>query len=123
VTGDVFEEHPLGLNFADDAGNVGPEVPIVVGTFALSCGAEWLAWVAGEDGVDVALPWPAVKGAKVIPDRSGRKVSGPLCCDDGSARVFLPFDKAAGVESWFCDAKAHVKATGPGTKGHAVSGT
>ena len=36
VTGDVFEEDPLGAAFGDDTGDLGPEVPGIVGTTALS---------------------------------------------------------------------------------------
>ena len=49
---DVFEEDPFRLDFADDAGDIWPQVPLVVGAPALSGLGEWLAWIACEDGVD-----------------------------------------------------------------------
>jgi len=52
VTGNVFEEHPLGAAFADDTGNLWPQVPGVIGSAALSCGAEGLAGISGEDDVE-----------------------------------------------------------------------
>jgi len=35
VTGDVFEEGPFGSAFADDAGDVGPEMTGIIGTALL----------------------------------------------------------------------------------------
>jgi hypothetical protein len=35
VPGDVFEKNPPRLDFPDDAGNVGPEVPGIVGAPSL----------------------------------------------------------------------------------------
>jgi len=52
VTGYVFEEHPLGAAFADDAGDVGPEVAGIIGATAFASGAEGLAGISGEDDVE-----------------------------------------------------------------------
>ena len=52
MTGDVFKEHPFGGTFADDAGNLGPEVAGIIGTAAFASGAEGLAWIPGEDDVE-----------------------------------------------------------------------
>jgi len=112
VAGDVFEEYPSGFDFADDPGNVGPQVPLVVRPFALSCHAERLAGVSGKDGVDCAPERSPVEGGNIIPDRRGREVSGALCCDDGLPWVFFPFDKAAGVKVWLGKHEAKIKATG-----------
>jgi len=51
VTGDVFEKDPLGAAFGDDPGDLGPEVPGVIGTAALSGGTEGLAGISGENRV------------------------------------------------------------------------
>ena len=47
MTGDVFEEDPLGAAFGDDTGDVWPKVARIVGTAALSGRAERLARISG----------------------------------------------------------------------------
>jgi hypothetical protein len=123
VTGDVFEEHPAGFDFADDPGNVGPQVPLVVGPLALACHAERLAGVSGKDGVDRAPERGSVECGNIIPDRGGREVSGALCCDDGLPWVFFPFDEAAGVKAGFCEHEAKIKATAACAEAESVAGT
>lgn len=118
----VFKENPFGLHFADDAGDVGPEVPGIVCPLALSCGAEWLAWVSGKDCVDRSPQLPPVKAGDIIPYGGRRKVSGPLSCDDCGAGIFFPFDKASGVGVRLGQHEAHIKATGARAKTEAVSG-
>ncbi len=123
MAGDVFEKHPGGFDRADDAGNIGPEVTLVVGPFALPGHAERLAGVAGKDGVDRAPEGPPVKGGEVIPYRGGGEVSGALCGDEDASGVFLPFDKAAGVEARFGQHEAHIQASAARAEGKSVSGT
>jgi hypothetical protein len=69
VPGDVLNEDPLGAAFGDDAGDLGPEVTGIVGTAALSCCAERLARISGEDGVKGPAKGAGVKAAQIIPDR------------------------------------------------------
>lgn len=123
MTGDVFEEHPGWLDLADDAGDIWPQVPLVVGPAALPGHAEGLAGVSCQDGVDRAAQGAPVEGGDIIPDRGGGEVSGPLGCDDGAAWVFFPFDKASGVETGLGQHEAHIKATGSCAEAKAVSGT
>lgn len=78
---DVFEKHPFGLDFPDDAGNVWPEVAGIIDAFALSRLGKRLAWVSGEDSIDDSAPRSAVEGLDVIPDWGGMQVSGALACD------------------------------------------
>jgi hypothetical protein len=111
MPGDVFEEDPFRLDFADDAGNVWPEVAFVVCPLPLSRGAERLTRVSCDDGVDRSPERTPVEGGDIIPDRGGSEVSGALACDDGLSGVVLPFDKAAGVESGFCEHEAKIKAS------------
>jgi len=47
---DVFEEAPFGPDFADDAGDGGPEVAGIVFAFAVACERERLA------GITAATP-------------------------------------------------------------------
>ena len=68
VTGYVFEEDPFGAAFADDACDLGPEVPGVVGTAALSSGTERLAGVTGKDDVECTAEGSGIKAAQIVPD-------------------------------------------------------
>jgi len=120
VTGDVLKQHPLGVDFPDDPGNVGPEVAGIVCAFALSCCAEWLARVAGQHGVDRAPVGPSVEGLDVIPDRGWREVSGALARDDGVSRVGFDLDPCAGVKVWLGKHDAKIKATGSTAEADAV---
>lgn len=52
VPGDVFEKDPFGAAFGDDTGDLGPEVPGIIGTTALSSRAEGLAGISSEDEVE-----------------------------------------------------------------------
>jgi hypothetical protein len=125
VPGDVFEKDPSQSwpKFVGNSCDIGPQVPLVIGSLALSCHAERLAGVSGKDGVDRAPEGLSVKGGDIIPDRGWREVSGPLGCDDGPAGVILPFDKASRVKTGFGEHEAQIKATGSGAEGDAVSGT
>jgi hypothetical protein len=122
MTGDVFEETPSGLNLRYDAGNFWPEVAGVILAFSLARAGKRLAGVSGKHGVNNAAPWPAVKGADVIPDRGWREVSGTLGGDDGVAGVFFPFDVAGGGKARLGKVKTHVKSAAACTEGEAVSG-
>ncbi len=121
---DVFEKDPFQpiTEFADDAGDVGPEVARIICPLALSGHAERLAWISGKHGVKGASERLGVECGKIIPYGRWGKVSGALCCDDGASWVFFPFDKASCVEVWFGQHEAHIKATGPGAEGQSVSG-
>lgn len=125
MPGDVFEKDPSQSwpKFVGNSCDIGPEVPLVVGSLSLSGHAEWLAWVSGKEGVDRATEGPPVKGGNIIPDRGGGEVSGPLGGDDGPPGVILPFNKASRVEAWFGEHEAHIKATAACAEGEAVSGT
>jgi hypothetical protein len=61
VPGDIFEEHPFGLAFSDDAGHLGPEVAGIFSTAALSGGTEGLAGISREDDFEGSEEWPGVE--------------------------------------------------------------
>ena len=131
VTGDVFEKDPLRAALVDDTGDVGPEVPGVVGTLAFACGAEGLARVTGQDDVEGTVEDTCIKAAEIIPDRGRGEVSCALGRDEDSTGPVVPFDKGPGVISGFGEHEAHIKASAacaegqsvPGTKHHAIHAT
>ena len=70
MTGNVFEKDPSWLHLGDDPSDVGPQVALVVCSFALACLAEGLTRVSGENGVDAPAQSASVEGGDIIPDRS-----------------------------------------------------
>jgi hypothetical protein len=123
MPGDVFEEHPLGAAFADDAGDLGPEVTGIIGTAALSSCAERLAGISGEDGIKRPAEGSGIETADVVPDWGRGEVSCALGCDEDGSRPVLPFDKGAGVISGFGEHEAHIQASAACAEGEAVPGT
>lgn len=123
VTGDVFEEDPFRAAFADDPGDVGPDVTGIVGPAALSGCAEGLAGIACEDGIEGAAEGAAVEAAQVGPDRGRSEVSGALGRDEDSAGPVLPFDEGAGVIARLGEHEAQIKASAACAEGQSVPGT
>jgi hypothetical protein len=123
VPGDVFEEHPFGTAFADDAGNLGPEVAGIVGAAALPGRAERLAGVACQDGVESAAEGSGVEGPQVGPDRGMGEVACALGGDEDASGVLLPFDEGAGVIAGFGKHEAQIKASAACAEGQSMPGT
>jgi hypothetical protein len=123
VPGDVFEEDPCGSAFSDDAGNFGPEVTGIVGTAALSCCAERLARISGEDGVKGPTKGAGIKAAQVIPDRGRGEIPCALGGNEHGPWPFLPFDEGAGVIAGFGEHEAQIKASAACAEGQSVPGT
>ena len=123
VTGDVFEEHPFGGTFPDDAGDFWPEVAGIVGTGTLSGRAEGLAWVSGENDVEGTSEGPGIETAQIVPDRGWGEISRALGGDEDRARPILPFDEGAGVKAGFGEHDAQIKASAACAEGQSVPGT
>lgn len=123
VTGDVFEEDPFGLAFADDAGDLGPEVSGVLGACALACGAEGLARISGQHRVEGAAEAAGVEAAQIVPDRCRGEIPGALGRDEYGTRPVVPFDEGAAVIVGFGEHEAHIQASAAGAEGQSVSGT
>jgi hypothetical protein len=123
VTCDVFEEHPFGGAFPDDAGDVGPEMAGIVGPSTLSGGAEGLAGISGEDGVKRPAEGAGIKAAQIIPDRGRGEVPRGLGGDEHGAGPVLPFDEASGVVSRLGKHEAQIKASAASAEGQSVPGT
>ena len=123
VPGDVFEEDPFRAAFANDAGDVGPEVAGIVRPTALSGRAEGLARIACEYCVEGAAEGAGVEAAKVGPDRGRGEVSGCLCRDEDRPWPVLPFDEGAGVIAGFGEHEAQIKASAACAEGQSVPGT
>lgn len=131
VPGDVFEKDPFGAAFADDPGNVGPEVAGIVGATALSGRAEGLAGISGKDSIERAAEGAGVEAAQVGPDRGRGEIPRALGGDEDRPWPVLPFDEGAGVIAGLSEHEAQIKASAacaegqsvPGTKHHAIHRT
>ena len=123
VTGDVFEEHPLGATFGDDAGDLGPEVAGIVGAAAFASGAKGLAGISCKDNVEGAEERPGIEYAQIVPNWGRGEIPGALGGhEDGTGPVF-PFDKGAGVELGFGEHEAQIQASAACAEGQSVPGT
>ncbi len=69
MMGDIFEEDEGRFDFADDAGDMGPEVAGIVRAPALARHAERLARISGSDDIHRAAPWAAVEAGNIVPER------------------------------------------------------
>ena len=123
VTGDVFEEHPFRAALSDDAGDVWPQVPWIVGTAALSGCAEGLAGITGQHSVECTAQGSGIEGSQVIPDWRRGEIPGALGGNEDGAGPILPLDKGAGVEAGFGEHEAQIKASAACAEGQSVKGT
>ena len=123
VACDVFEEYPFRGAFPDDAGDLGPKVAWIVGPAALSCRAEGLAGISGEDDVEGTVEGPGIEAAQIIPDWRRGEISRALGCDEDFSRPVLPLDKGAGVISGFGEHDAQIQASAACAEGQSVPGT
>ena len=131
MPGDVFEEYPFGTAFADDAGDIGPEVTGVVRTAAFASGAEGLAGISGQDDLEGAAEGASIEAAQIGPDGGRGEVSRALGGNEDRRWPVLPFDESAGVIAGFGEHEAQIKASAacaegesvPGTKHHAIHRT
>ena len=123
VTGDVLNEDPFGAALGDDAGDLWPEVPWIVGTAAFARGAEGLAGVSGKDGVEGTAEGLGIEAAQVIPDWRRGEIPGALGLDEDGARPVLPFDEGAGVKAGFGQHEAQIEASAACAEGQSVPGT
>jgi hypothetical protein len=123
VTGHVFQEHPFGVAFPDDAGDAGPEVPRIVGATAFASGTEGLAGVSGEDDVEGATKGAGIETAQVIPDRGWGEIPSALGRDEDGPRPVLPFDEGVGLIAGFREHEAQIKASAACAEGQSVPGT
>ncbi len=123
VACDVFEEDPFGGAFPDDAGDLGPEVAGIIGTTALSGGAEGLAGVSGQHRVESPAEGAGVKAAQVVPDRRRGEISGALGGDEDGTGPVLPLNKGAAVIAGFGQHEAQIKASAACAERQSVPGT
>lgn len=119
---DVFDEHPFGLNFGDDAGDIVPEPSRVFLGELLAGNTDGLTGEAGSDEMNAATPWVAVECGNVIPDRRWiqRRVFHPRHESCRSVGFALDVTNTAG--GWLGDFDPEVETSSPGCKAEDVEG-
>jgi hypothetical protein len=123
VPRDILEKEPFeAVDFADDPGNVGPEVAGVVFALALSSLAERLAGVSCQERVGNSVPRAAAEPFEVVPDWCWVKISGQLGGGDDGSGVFLNVAIDGAGKARLGKAKAHVKAAAARTEGETDAG-
>jgi hypothetical protein len=123
VTGDVFKEHPFRAAFADDPGDLGPEVAGIVGPTALPRSAEGLAGISGEDGIKGTAEGSGIECSEIVPDWRWGEVSCALGGDEDRTWPILPFDKGARVIVGLGEHEAQIQASAACAEGQSVPGT
>ncbi len=119
MMGDILEEDEGRFDFADDAGDMGPEVARVIRTPALARDGERLARIARSDDVHRAAPWAAVEGSNVVPERCAiqGRVFHPR--HESGCGVGFPFDMAHSTISGDGDGEPEVETARAGAEGEA----
>lgn len=117
VTFDILGEHPFGFDFANDALDVGPEVPRVVSPAPLAGMRERLAWISGRDDMNAAAPRSAVEGFEIVPYKSFTQ--GLVCHPrhESGRRVGFPLDVTHSAISGFGDVQSKVESAISGAQG------
>ena len=119
MMGDILEEDEGRFDFADDAGDMRPEVARVVRTPALARNGAWLARIARSDDVHRAAPRAAVEGGNVVPER--RAIQGRVFHPrhESGCGVGFPFDMAHSTISGTSDGEPEVEPARTGAEGEA----
>ncbi len=107
----------------DDTGDVGPEVPRIVGATALSGRAKRLAGISGQNRVEGPAERAGIEGSQIGPDWGWGKIPGALGRDEDRSRPVPPFDEAAGVKPGFGEHEAQIQASAACAEGQSVPGT
>ena len=119
MMGDILEEIDRWLHFADDAGDMRPEVTRIVRAPALARDGKRLARIARSDDVHRAAPRAAVEAGNVVPDRC--RIQGRVFHprhEDGCGEGF-PFDMAHSTISGDGDGEPEVEPACAGAEGEA----
>jgi len=111
---DILQEQELGFHFASDAEDLGPEVSRVLGSSSLSCDAEWLAGITGNDSMNSATPRSAIEGSGIAPDSSIRHSSLLHFVNQKSDDRSFPLHHTDCASASKRQSHAHVESSDPG---------
>ena len=115
VPGNIFKEKPCRSTLVDNAGNVGPQMSLIVGS-ALPPGlGEWLTGVTANDAIHSATPRASVKGREVRPDRGTIQPSVVHAPQKDLLAERGDFDISDGLRLHTCCLQSKIKPADPGT--------
>ena len=114
---DVFEEAERRSAFADNAGDVRPEMPWVFVAELPTGNAERLARIATMDDIHRAAPRLAVEGGNIVPDR--RAIQGRVFHPrhEGGRSVGVPLDVTHSAVPGDGEMEAEIKPSGSSAEG------
>lgn len=120
---DVLGEDGGRADFADDAGDIGPEVARVAVGAALAGDAKRLARIAGREDMNAVAPRAAVEGLEIVPDR--RAIQGLVFHPrhESGRSMGFPLDETYSPVTGLGDGKAKVETAVSGTEREAGDGT
>jgi hypothetical protein len=114
---DVFEEHLLGLDFADDARDVRPEMARILRPALLARARERLARIPGSDRMNLAAPRLAFKGFKIAPNWGIIQRAVLHTRDQDAACSNFPFHETLRDKAGVGQAEAEIEPSVSGTEG------
>ena len=115
MAGDVLEKNESWSAFANDPGDVRPQVARIVSAGASPCEAERLARVARSDEIHDSTPRAAVEGGEVVPDRSRSQGTIRHARDQDRGGMGFPLHETDGVVSGHGESDAELESANPGT--------
>lgn len=113
---DVLAPNPFGLGFVDDAGDVGPEMPWIRVSTAVTGIAEWLTGITGRDEMNSPAQRSRVEGSQVVPDRSLTQGLVRHPGHESGRCMAFPLDESHSAVVRFGDVQAEIDAGVPGAE-------
>lgn len=120
MAGDIFEEDPLGSCFADDPGDVWPEVARIVRAQPVAGEREGLAGITGSDEMNAVAPRSAVEGSQIVPHRSRSQGRVRHPRHESGRGVSVPLDVTHSSIAGLCEVNAEVQSSDAGANAEAA---
>jgi hypothetical protein len=114
---DVLKETDAGSHRVDTVADVGPKVPRVLVSEALSRGTKRLAWIAARKQVHESSKFCVWEGFKIRPDRCRVQQARFHLCDQVRTGEGFDLTKSDCAQIWDCSFESEVNAAISGTKG------
>lgn len=122
MVGDVFEKTPLGVDFPNDAGNLGPEVSRVSFSKQSPGFTERLTRVAANDAIHDTTPRVAVEGSQIRPNRCFIQAAFFHPFNQNLATVTFPFNEADCASNRDRQSDAEIESPDSRAEGQHVEG-
>jgi hypothetical protein len=120
MMGDIFEKDDGRIAFADNPGDMGPEMAWIGLAKSATRDRERLARVARSEDIHEAAPWSAVEGGKVVPDRCRIQSLVFHPRHERGRCVGFPLDVTHSPVSGTSDMEAEVETPGTSAQGKSV---